>query len=261
MKNLLENRVIGITGAYGYLGLPMVIGMLRAGARVVATGRKPGDLERIKSFASDKNLDRNLLCKELDIGSDDQIERFFTEMPRDVGEFTGWVNNAYAGISEPLGRVSRKGVEATLANGLASVIVVSDKVVSCMLKAGIPGSIVNIGSMYGHQSPYPDVYRGFEAQHNPPAYGAAKAGIAQYTRYAACHLGKYGIRVNTLSPGPFPNPNKNPPDFIKRLGERVPLGRVGTPEDLVGPLIFLLSNMSDYVSGANIAVDGGWTAW
>jgi NAD(P)-dependent dehydrogenase (short-subunit alcohol dehydrogenase family) len=261
MKNILENQVIGITGAYGYLGLPMTLGLLKAGARVIATGRKSGDLDRITIAARDRQLHKNLCCKVLDIVSDDQIDDFLSEVSRDFGVLTGWVNNAYSGVSESLGKVSRKGVEATVGNGLVSLIVVTDKVIGHMRTAGSPGSIVNISSMYGNVSPYPHVYKDFEAQHNPPAYGAAKAGIAQYTRYAACHLGRYGIRVNTLSPGPFPNPGRNQPEFIKRLSEHVPLGRVGAPEDLVGPLIFLLSNMSQYVSGANIAVDGGWTAW
>ena len=124
------------------------------------------------------------------------------------------------------------------------------------------GSIVNVASMYGIVSPQPAAYAGSPDFHNPPAYGAAKAGVIQYTRYAAVHLAPDGVRVNAISPGPFPSPSvQEDPAFIAGLAARVPLGRIGRPEDLVGPLVFLLSDASRYVTGHNLVVDGGWTIW
>ena len=95
---------------------------------------------------------------------------------------------------------------------------------------------------------------------NPPHYGVAKAGIIQLTRYAAVHLAAQGIRVNSISPGPFPSKEvqKNT-DFIETLSKNVPLGRIGKPEELLGSVIFLLSSASSYITGQNIIVDGGWT--
>ena len=109
---------------------------------------------------------------------------------------------------------------------------------------------------------YSDLSDYFNAEEfaNPPHYGVAKAGIIQLTRYAAVHLAAHGIRVNSISPGPFPSKEvqKNA-DFIETLSKNVPLGRIGKPEELLGAVIFLLSSASSYITGQNIVVDGGWT--
>ena len=124
----------------------------------------------------------------------------------------------------------------------------------------VSGCIVNISSMYGIVSPDPANYKDAKKFANPPHYGAAKAGLIQLTRYAAVHLAKYNIRVNSISPGPFPGESvKKNSDFIKVLSKNLPLGRIGDPIELLGPVIFLLSSASSYITGENIVVDGGWT--
>ncbi len=116
--------------------------------------------------------------------------------------------------------------------------------------------------MYGVVSPDPRIYTE-TTRPNTPEYGAAKAGLLQLTRYLACQLGPMCIRVNSISPGPFPAPavQQADPEFIRRLGHKNPLGRIGSPDELAGPVVFLASDASSYVTGANIVVDGGWTAW
>ena len=98
---------------------------------------------------------------------------------------------------------------------------------------------------------------------NPSFYGAGKAGLIQLTKYLACHLPDKGIRVNSVSPGPFPPQEiiKKHPDFYQKLINKVPLKRIGDPNELIGIVQFLLSDSSSYITGANIPVDGGWTAW
>jgi NAD(P)-dependent dehydrogenase (short-subunit alcohol dehydrogenase family) len=98
---------------------------------------------------------------------------------------------------------------------------------------------------------------------NPPHYGAAKAALLQYTRYAAVHLAPQGIRVNAISPGAFPPEvvQQRDPAFAAALTQKVPMGRLGTPEDLGGAVVFLASSAARFVTGANLPVDGGWTAW
>ena len=97
---------------------------------------------------------------------------------------------------------------------------------------------------------------------NPPSYGAAKAGVIQLTKYLASFLSPYGVRVNALSPGPFPFPEtqKNN-DFIEKLASKNMLNRIGQPEDLKGAIALLCSDASSYMTGQNICVDGGWAAW
>ena len=116
--------------------------------------------------------------------------------------------------------------------------------------------------MYGTVSPDPAIY-GHSGANNPPSYGAAKAGMIQLTRYAACHLAADKVRVNCISPGPFPVEEylERDPAFREQLSRKNPMHRIGDPSELTGPLLFLASDASSYVTGINLPVDGGWTAW
>jgi gluconate 5-dehydrogenase len=123
------------------------------------------------------------------------------------------------------------------------------------------GVIINTTSMYGHVAPDHRIYDGIEFA-NPPSYGAAKAGVLQLTKYLASFLSPHGIRVNAVSPGPFPflETLKNK-EFKESLESKNMLGRVGEPDDLKGAFALLASDASKYMTGQNICVDGGWTAW
>jgi gluconate 5-dehydrogenase len=123
------------------------------------------------------------------------------------------------------------------------------------------GVIINIGSMYGTISPDLRIYDN-EKHANSPEYGAGKAAIIQFTKYLAVNYAKNGIRVNSISPGAFPNKEvqKNK-KFIKKLKSKIPLERLGQPEDLMGAIVFLASDDSSYVTGQNILIDGGWSIW
>jgi gluconate 5-dehydrogenase len=136
------------------------------------------------------------------------------------------------------------------------------------VKAAVPllkqkrGNILTIASMYGHVAPDHRLYDGIKFV-NPPSYGAAKAGVLQFTRYLASFLSPHGIRANCLSPGPFPfevTQTENP-DFIKRLSEKNPLGRIGRPHELKGAAALLCTDAGSYITGQNICVDGGWAIW
>ena len=116
--------------------------------------------------------------------------------------------------------------------------------------------------MYGSVAPDIHLYES-PMTPNPLEYGVGKAGIQQMARYLAVHYGKAGVRCNCVSPGPFPSPpvQRDQPAFIERLSQRVPLGRVGQAPEIAGSVAFLLSDASTYVTGQNLAVDGGWTSW
>jgi NAD(P)-dependent dehydrogenase (short-subunit alcohol dehydrogenase family) len=116
--------------------------------------------------------------------------------------------------------------------------------------------------MYGMVSPDPRIY-GNSGQNNPPFYGAAKGALLQLTRYAACHLASHKIRVNAISPGPFPagNLQESNPAFYKELCNKNPMNRIGHPDELAGAILFLASDAASFVTGINLPVDGGWTAW
>ena len=120
-------------------------------------------------------------------------------------------------------------------------------------------SIVMLGSMYGLVGSYPDAY-GDIGPASPVAYHVLKGGIVQMTRHLAIYWAPDNVRVNCLSPGPFPGPQA-PPELVRRLETKSPLGRMGTPTELKGPLLLLASDAGSYITGQNIVVDGGWTAW
>ena len=240
----------------------MALGLAQAGARVVITGRHVDSLAAVAARAQALHCPGSVVTAVADASRAADTERVLELIAESTGRVDGWVNNAYSGAGGLLGTLSRSDVEASIAAALTDVIMATEQVANHMRAQGSGGSIVNISSMYGMVSPQPSTYDLFPAFHNPVAYGAAKAGVLQFTRYAACHLAADNIRVNAISPGPFPSDaTQSHPAFVSELARRVPLGRVGEPEDLVGPLVFLLSPGSGFVTGHNLVVDGGWTAW
>lgn len=254
-----HDRAIGVTGAAGHLGEAITMGLARAGATVLAVGRTAESLERLAQRAAEEG--GLVLPFPADINDPSAMEEALSELAKHTTRpIQGWVNNAYSGgASSLLGDLDEAAVRETLDGGLASVMRLTDQVANRMHTGG---AIVNIASMYGVVSPQPGAYQDHPAFHNPPAYGAAKAGLIQFTRYAAAHLASKGIRVNALSPGACPSPQvQEQGSFIDALSARIPLGRIGAPEEIAGPAIFLLSEAASYVTGQNLVVDGGWTCW
>jgi NAD(P)-dependent dehydrogenase (short-subunit alcohol dehydrogenase family) len=253
---------IGLTGGGGHLGSAMALGLAQAGARVVITGRHAEPLEEVAARALAAKYAGSVVVAVADVSNAADTERVLDVIAEPAARVDGWVNNAYNGAGGLLGKLSRSDVESSIASALTDVIMASEQVANRMKAQGGGGAIVNIASMYGMVSPQPAMYERYPAFHNPVAYGASKAGVLQFTRYAACHLAPYNIRVNAISPGPFPSDATQATDgFVDELVRRVPLGRIGEPADLVGPLVFLLSSASGFVTGHNLVVDGGWTAW
>jgi|APSaa5957512535_1039671.scaffolds.fasta_scaffold45160_2 NAD(P)-dependent dehydrogenase (short-subunit alcohol dehydrogenase family) len=255
----LDGKVAIVTGGTGHLGKSMAEGLAEMGAHVFITSREKSKALETKNSFSEDIIDR-IDVEELDILSLDSIKKCFNRIKNNSNKIDILVNNAgnipsgnYENMSE---KVWNDGMDG-LING---VFRCTKEIIPIMEQNG-ESSIINIASMYGVVSPDPSIYEesGFNSL---PNYGASKAAIIQYTKYLACHLGGKQIRVNSISPGPFPKEEvqKNV-EFINQLKKKVPMGRIGLPEELKGVVVFLASNASSYITGENILVDGGWTSW
>ena len=249
----LKGKVAVVTGGYGHLGKEMCLALSQAGAKVIVAGR-----DKNKFNAAFRNRPASIHFVSIDILSSPSIKRAFKTVMKSFGSIDILVNNAIHLEGQDPERITDAQWEKSIAGTLSSVYYCIREILPYMKKKG--GSIINISSMYGMVAPDFAIYKGAEQYLNPPHYGAAKAGVIQLTKYYASYLAKYGIRVNCISPGSFPSPMvQKHKKFIKALSEMNPLGRIGSPKELGGPVVYLASNASSYVTGQNLVVDGGWT--
>ncbi len=247
----LRDRVAIVTGGAGQIGREVVRGLEEQGARVAVFDL---EAERYRVDVTDRGA----------------IERAAAEVARELGEPHVLVNAA-ALDSPPDAPPEEVGpVESYPEESFDKVMDVNVKgtFLSCqvigrrMASAG-RGSIVNVSSIYGMLSPVQDLYdfrrQGGEEFFKPIAYSVSKSALYNLTRYLATYWAKSGVRVNTLTlAGVW---NNQPPEFVDAYTQRMPLGRMAEASEVVGPVVFLASDASSYVTGANIVVDGGWSAW
>jgi len=259
----LDGRIAFITGAAGHLGRSMAKGLAEAGAHVVLAGRKEENLRALANELLAEGRKADVVV--IDVENEESVQRAFARVAEDHGRLHVLVNKAYEGAGGTMETSSvesfARAYEVAVIGAFRCIVAAKPLLKAAVLETG-HASIINIASMYGIVSPDLRIYDSQE-ESNPPFYGAAKAGLIQLTRYAACEYAKEGIRVNAISPGPFPKPliRVQNPGFHERLCAKTPLGRTGEPEELKGVVVFLASDAATFVTGANLVVDGGWTVW
>ncbi len=253
----LTGKTALLTGGSGYLGGAFAAALAEAGANVVIASR---ERERALECAAALPLREGqrhhaVALDQLDEAS---IQSGFAEAVQASGAVDILINNGHAGHTADWTSADAASFNATLANAAGWFLLarcLRDHVVA----RGAAGSIVMIGSMYGQVGSYPDAYAGL-APASPAAYHTLKGGIIHLTRHLAVYWAADQVRVNCLSPGPFPSPQVNP-EMVSRLRQKSPMGRMGLPHELKGALVLLASAAGSYITGQNLTVDGGWTAW
>ena len=258
----LKNRTALIIGGAGLLGSEICDAFAELNAKILIASRDTSKgLELINKLKTKyPNLEAHSL--KVDITKNKSIESLMSKVSK--------ITNNKLDILVNCGNEIKKNTYESISNEdwdndlncTLSGVFKTVKAATPLIKNSKKGNILFIGSMYGHVAPDYRLYDNKKFS-NPPSYGAGKAGIIQLTKYLASFLSRDGIRVNCISPGPFPyeSTQKENPEFIERLGSKNPLNRIGNPHEIKGVAALLCSDASSYITGQNICIDGGWSIW
>lgn len=270
----VENKICIVTGGLGQIGKNFVDELYGRGARVAifTAHLVPGRLETI--FPEGNYCRDWLACYQVDINRKETIEAALDAMQEKWGEAPEvLVNNAGIDtqpsappeVSGPFEQFPEEVFREVVDVNLVGTFLCCQAVGARMVAAGKGGSIINVGSIYGMLSPIQDIYAYKKERTGipfikPVAYSAAKSGIYNLTRYLATYWGKSGIRVNTLTPAGVWRDTQDE-TFQKNFCARMPMGRMSRENEYNGAVIFLASEASSFMTGSNLVIDGGWTAW
>lgn len=265
----LAGKVAIVTGATGLLGQEHCAALAGAGADVVLLDV---DAELVSAVAHrlGEAAAGRVLGLAADVTDPLALEGVRERVLAELGSIDVLVNNAAiddkfapedALLASSFEQYSLERFRRQLDVNVTGVFLACQKLGTPMAARG-SGSIINVASTYGISAPRQDIYRGADGQprfYKGPAYPASKAAVIQLTRYLAAYWGHAGVRVNALSPGGvFAGQD---PEFVRRYSEHTPLGRMARRSDYRGAILFLAGDGSRYMTGSNLVVDGGWTAW
>jgi NAD(P)-dependent dehydrogenase (short-subunit alcohol dehydrogenase family) len=267
----LSGRVAILTGGAGMLGRQYARTLLEAGAKVVVADRDAAAANDAATRAV-AEAGGEAIGWEVDVRLKPSVDAMVAEVDKRFGRLDILINNAAidpkfdAGVAaQQANSFEEYPVELwqqSLDVNLTGAFLCSQAAGRVMVRQR-RGTIVNISSTYGMVAPDQRLYRveGEREQKlfKPAAYSVTKAGIAHLTRYLAAYWGDKNIRVNTLTPGGVFNSQDD--GFVTRYASRTPLGRMARQNEMNGAMLFLVSDASSYMTGANVVVDGGWTAW
>ena len=265
----VNEKVVLVTGGLGQLGRRFTLALLDRGAKVGVFDLRT-DEKLVAERFGERRSDNNLRFYQVDVTKRTSIEDGLRAVSETWGTPYGLVNNAAidappnasAKDNGPFESYPDTSWDRTMQVNVKGVFLCCQVVGGRMAEAG-RGSIVNICSIYGMVSPDQRIYdyrrRAGAPFYKPADYSASKSALLSLTRYLATYWAHKNVRVNSLTfSGVFNNQDE---EFLKAYSTHVPLGRMAREEECVGPLIFLISNASSYMTGSNLVVDGGWTAW
>tara|TARA_B100000029_G_scaffold510477_1_gene602056 strand:+ start:406 stop:1203 length:798 start_codon:yes stop_codon:yes gene_type:complete len=257
----LDGKVVVVTGAAGNLGSEYADGLSQMGANVVLCDL---DLDKCKNLSKILNKKYNVesIALKLDLTKKSSISNLVKKTFAKFSKIDVLINNAaYQGTPKtrttsfenlPLSEWNN-----AISVNLTGIFLICQEVGKIMKKQGF-GNIINIGSTYGIVAPDQRIY-GKSGQNAASFYSATKSGVINLTRYLASYWANSGIRVNTLSPGGVKRNQDN--SFIRNYSKKTMIGRMAKQDEYVGAVVFLASDASSYMTGSNLIIDGGWTAW
>lgn len=260
----LSGRTALVTGGAGILGRHFAAALADAGAQVVIVDLAGAEeiAARLEWYAGPVH------ARTVDLADPDAVTELVGEVEATVGSIDILLNNAAtkgSDLAEFFASVEDYSLDTwrvIMSINLDAAFHVARTVGSRMAVRG-NGSIVQTASIYGICGPDQRIYEGSEYMgrpiNTPAVYSASKAGIVGLTRHLATYWASAGVRVNTLTPGGVSSGQNEA--FDRRYSDKVPLGRMGRPDDLTGAILFLASDASRYVTGQNLVVDGGWSVW
>lgn len=246
MNKLLQNKVIVVTGGSGLIGRAIIKDISNKGGIAIN---------------ADINIESNLSFNTIscDVTSSESINKVLKEVILLHGKIDGLVNNAYPRTKDwgtDFLDMSEANLKTNIDWQLNSSILFCQLFIKELLSKGLSGSIVNIASIYGVVGNDFAIYTNTSMK-VPAPYSAIKGGVINFSRFLASRFGSDGIRINVVSPGGIFD--HQPSSFVRAYENKVPLKRMGLPEDIAPTVSFLLSEESNYITGQNIIVDGGWT--
>ncbi|MEO6901889.1 MAG: oxidoreductase [Bacteroidia bacterium] len=242
----LKNKVIVVVGGDGMLGREFLKQIVENGGIAINA-----------DINQQSNLEEHTF--NCDITDEKSIANLIDNVLKKWNRIDGWVNSAYPRTEDWGKKIDNIVFDSWKKNidmHLNGYFIASKLAIDAMLPKK-QGSLINIASIYGVVGPDFTIYEGTEMT-MPVAYSAIKGGLINLTHYLASYYGKVSIRVNTISPGGiFDN---QPASFVEKYNKKVPLKRMGTPQDIAPAVVYLLSDSASYVTGHNLIIDGGWTA-
>jgi NAD(P)-dependent dehydrogenase (short-subunit alcohol dehydrogenase family) len=255
----LSDRVAIVTGATGFLGAEHCDALAESGARLVLVDVN-GELCEERAARLIENRGADALGLGVDISQKAAVESMVESVVDHFGRIDILINNAQVQVPSmfvPFEDLSIEDWNRILDVNLTGAFLCCQAAGRVFVRQG-SGSVINMGSIYGMLGPHHSIYKG-TAFNTPAAYSVTKAGIYGLTRYLATYWAEKGIRVNAITPGGIYNQHKDP--FHSAYSEQVPMKRMGKRFELRGAVKFLASDAASYVTGQNLVVDGGWTAW
>ena len=272
----LKDKTVILTGSAGRLGSQFAHVLTDAGANVVLVDideQKNSELEKsiIEKYWSDDNhshpfLTTNPMLSTTDITNESEVKKMVEATLKKYGKIDVLVNNAHFVPREhpkrdaPFEEYPLELWDNATRINTRSLFLCCQEVGRAMRKQSTNGVIVNISSIYGMQGSDQRIY-GKSRVNSPPFYALTKGGMINFTRYLAAYWNRKNIRVNTLSLGGVIDAKLHDDEFIKKYSEKTMIGRMANTDDYNGALLFLCSDASAYMTGSNLIIDGGWSAW